>query len=386
MLLYEKIFRDTMKQTNTRKIYVPQLLTDGSDASEEHNARVYNWVKRTGSPTLDEYIINPFETAMKEEVMAQASKTEDLREGAWLRERHTKRWDIGEVSFQAAAYRHSSIAHEVVLGQAQNFLEDCTSDNGNSVHREFLRKSRNGTHVSAGYVLDEIDRWRKANTKFYNKQELQLFEIGTGKNYVPSLDEPVLSVALDTKRFSTINEVNAQHYLRARALGKQLDGFVKDFTQHIQTRHGVDIKEGELEVDYACSDDSAVRYLFFPKETSVQYAKMIDTLSAPAGEKIVASTGDLVILRDLRFGEPYSISGRGMLTVSTEYLKGGLGMCTLDRGEKGKVSYSVFDNKHKGCYVSATGILNRMSELRKSYSSGATQLKVDFFPGAPRGF
>jgi len=45
--------------------------------------------------------------------------------------------------------------------------------------------------------------------------------------------------------------------------------------------------------------------------------------------------------------------------------------------------YSVLDNAHKGVYVSARSVLGRIEDLRKEHSSGSTQLKVDFFPGAP---
>lgn len=374
-----------MKRTNTRTIYVPQLLTDGSDAAEEQNARVYNWVKRTASPTLDEYVINPFETAMKDTIMAQASTAENLREGAWLRGRHTKRWNFAGVDFQAAAYRHSSIAHEVVLGHTQQFLEDCVADNTDSVHREFVRKTERGPHVSTEYILGGIDRWKDANTKFYNKQEVQLFEVGTERSYAPSLDEKVLHVALDSKRFGNLHEANARAYLQAKAMGKHLDRFVKDFTDHIRERHGVDVTEGELETDYELGDGSVVRYLFFAKETSVQYGKIIDTLRS-SGESIVASTGDLVVLRDLGFKEAYTLGGRGKIQVSTLRGEDDLGVCTIDRGDKGKITYSILDNAPKGVYVSARDVLDRMTQLRGSYSSGATQLKVDFFPGAPSGF
>lgn len=374
-----------MKRTNTRNIYVPQLLTDGTDAAEEHNARVYNWVKRTALPTLDEYVISPFETVMKEEVMTAAIEAEELGEGAWLRGRHTKRWDLGGVSFQAAAYRHSSIAHEVVLGQTQNFLEDCIADNAVSVHREFVRRTDNGTHVSTDYVLGEIDRWRNVHTKFYNKQEVQIFEPGTEKTYVPRLEEAVVHVALDTKRFGVVNEANARVYLQAKALDKELGGFVRDFTERIRDRHGVDVVEGNLEADYEMTDGASVRYLFFPKETSVQYGKMIDALSA-RGDTLVASSGDLVLLSDLGFKEAYSIGGRGKLSVRTVRGEDNLGVCTIDRVEKGQVAYSVLDNADKGVYVSARNVLDRIAGLRSNFSNGATQLKVDFFPGAPQGF
>jgi len=375
-----------MEITHKRKIQVPQLRTDGSDASEEYNARAFNWVRRTASPTLDEYVLNPFETAMKDAVLKEAHRSEKSSEGDYLQQRHTKRWDLGGVSFQAAAYRHSSIAHETVYGRLQSFLQDCIEDNLDTVHREFVRKTKRGPHVSALYVLDSHVLWKQANTKVYNKQDLQVFEAGTEKAY-KGVEAPCeLVVALDSGRFSKLNETNAQTYLRARALGKQLDGFVKDFTTRVRERHGLSVTKGEHEVDYALADGSAVRYLFFSKDTSVSYGKMLDCLMKPVeGESFVASTGDIELIRAFGFKAPYSIGGRGKLDVSTEVLKYHLGMCTLDRAEKGQVKYSIFDNEHKGVYVKARDVLYRMAELRRADHSQDTQMKVDFFPGAPVG-
>ena len=366
---------------------VPQLRTDGSDASEEYNARAFNWVRRTASPTLDEYVLTPFETAMKDAVLKEAHRSEKSSDADYLQGRHTKRWDLAGVSFQAAAYRHSSIAHETVYGRLQTFLQDCVEDNLDTVHREFVRKTKRGPHVSALYVLDSHALWRQANTKVYNKGDLQVFETGTEKTH-KGVEAPCeLVVALDSSRFSKLNEANAETYLRARALGKQLDGFVRDFTTRVRERHGVSVTKGEHEVDYALADGSAVRYLFFPKDTSVSYGKMLDSLMKPAeGQNFVASTGDLELLWHLGFKEPYSIGGRGKLDVSTEALKYHLGTCTLDRAEKGQVRYSVFDNAHKGVYVQARGLLGRMADLRKADHTEDTQMKVDFFPGPPGGF
>lgn len=367
-----------MNITTTRKIRTPQLHTDGSDASEELNARMYNWVKRTAVPTLDEYVLDPFETALKEDAMKHALEKEGLKEGEWLRERHIKKWEFPCATFEVAAYRSSSIGHEAVLGQGQKFLEDCIRDNAESVHREFVQKSEEGPHVSATYILQEFGRWREAYTKFYNKQEIQI------DGELPS-EIRELSVALDIKRCRVLNEANAHAYLRAKTLKKSLGLFVRDFTEHVRERHGVDAVVGAHEVDYVLSDDSTVRYLFFPKETSVHYGKMIEALTKEPEKNIVASTGDLVILRDLGFKEDYQKKGSGGILVSTQRMTSPYGICILDRLEKGKVSYSVYDNAHKGVYVQARGLLNRMSDLRKVYSSEETQMKVDFFPGAPEG-
>src|SRR3989344_3317378 len=298
-----------MKVTNTRKIIQTQLKTDGTDASEELNARTYNWVKRTAIPTLDEYIIEPFETSLKEITMKMASEKEGLKEGEWLRERYVKEWTFPFVRFEVAAYRHSSISHEAVLGQAQRFLEDCILDNADNVRREFIRKNNGDPHVSAGYILREFGRWRNENTKFYNKQDIQ-----TMGNLPSAVSE--LVVALDTNRFKTIHEVHAQDYLRAKALKGGLNAFVKDFTEHVRARHGIDVREEELETDYEVSDSSAIRYLFYAKEIS-------------------ASTGDLVLLEDLGFKDAYQKKGRGRIIVSTVRCLGRLGICTLDRLDKG---------------------------------------------------
>ncbi len=163
-----------MKRTHTRTIRVPQLLTDGSDASEERNALVYNWVKRTALPTLDDYIVTPFETVIKEAVFAEACAAENISDGQFLADRHTKTWNFGDIQLQAQAYRQQSIAHGEVVAHVHAFLEDCLKDNNGGVHREFIRKTREeGPHVSAAYILTEIDRLRVEQSRGFVKQAVQ---------------------------------------------------------------------------------------------------------------------------------------------------------------------------------------------------------------------
>lgn len=370
-----------------RKIPIPQLKTDGSDASEEYNARMFNWVKRTAIPTLDEYVLHPFEETLKDSAFKEAQKEERNSEGTYFQKRHTKKWDLAGVTFQVASYRHSSISHETIYGRMQTFLQDCVSDNLDTVHREFVRKTKRGPHVSASYVLDAYVLWREANTQYKNKQDIQIFQQGTEKTYSAVQTPLELMVSLDTNKCRKISEANAETYLRAKALDKKLNGFLSSFTERIRERHDVPVRKGEYEVDYGFSDASAVRYLFFPKDTSVSYGKILDALVKPVeGENIVASTGDLVLLRDLGFKDAYSIGGKGKLSVSTERLPFHLGICTLDRAEKGKIEYTIYDNEHKGVYVRARDILERVADLRRKYDTDATQMKVDFFPAAPVGF
>ncbi len=364
-----------MKITNTKRIFVPELRNDRTDEADEFNARMYNWINRTAIPTLKDNIIEPFENALKEDILETAKKEEELDNEELLNEFHSKNWQLGCVEFETRAYKHSSIAHESVYGALRGFVEQSVSDNGDNVHREFVRRTRNGIHLSTDHLLKLVDRWNSENIKVYNKQEARLV------NREGISEENELIVALDTKRFKNIHQANAETYVRAKDIKKRLEGILGEFVDRASTLHGVNRTNGEFEVDYEFSDGGSVRYLFYPKEVSVKYAGMIEALTKPIDKKIVISTGDLVILRDLSFKEAYQGSGSGAVSVSTETLSYRLGKCTIDRGNKGVVEYSVLDNLHKGVYVGASGLLERMDSLKKGNTSGATQLKVDYFPG-----
>ncbi|MBU1201769.1 MAG: hypothetical protein KKF46_01205 [Nanoarchaeota archaeon] len=135
------------------------------------------------------------------------------------------------------------------------------------------------------------------------------------------------------------------------------------------------------------SDESAVRYLFFPRP-STEHGKIYSGLVGRKTKGIAGSNGDLDILKELAFKESYeSMKGGAGIRVATK---------TTDKSAKGETKivriskdgaqeervYPVFDNEGK-VYVRVGNVLDTLGMLTQRHTSTPTQLKIDLFAAPP---
>lgn len=392
-----EVWRIKMKRTNSRIIKLPSIVETGGELAtglspeevEELNARSFDYGRRTANPTLDDYVIEPFSTAFKEKAFTEAVREVGLDSEGILNGRYSTDRLLNGRKFVVSAYPTTRTSYETVLSLTKSFLDTVIADSKVGVTREGSRKVDTDAYIFIEYLLDEMNRFVSENSTRFNRQDLAVNDSETDKKL--QLDEKVeeMRVYLELKRFAKINAKNADGFHDARSLRSRINSFLVVFEQGIINRYGVSpagLEESQA-FDYELSDGSAVRYLFFPRP-STEHGKIYSGLVGRETKNIVASNGDLDILKELAFKEPY------------EYIRGGSGVRvateTKDKSAKGKTEivrvskdgaedvrvYPVFDNDGK-VYVRVESVLDTLRIITKQFSSTSTQLKVDLFAAPP---
>ena len=386
-----------MKRTNSRIIKLPTIVEAGGEFAaglspegvEELNARSYDYGRRTAVPTIDDYVIEPFSIAFKKRAFDEAVKEVGLDSDGILKGRYSTDQLLNGTKFVVSVYPTTRASYETVLSLTKSFLGTVIADSMAGVTREGSRKVDADAYIFVEYLLNEMNRFESENSTKFNRQDLAVQDPETDKKLL--LDEKIeeMCVYLELERFAHINPKNADGFHDGRSLRSRIESFLKVFENGIINRYGVSPTklEASLAFDYELSDGSAVRYLFFSKP-STEYGKIYSGLVGKETKNIVASTGDLDILKELAFKGPY------------EYLRGGAGIRvateTTDKSAKGKTRivrlskdnaqeervYPVFDNEGK-VYVKVGSVLDTLEMLTQRHTSTPTQLKIDFFAAPP---
>lgn len=387
-----------MQRTNPRLISLPVIVDKGHKLAiglsqsqiEELNARSVDYGRRTAVPTLDDYVLEPFSTTFKERVFAEAVKTVGLNPEGILNDKHSIDELINGKKFVARAYPTYTSQYEVILSLTKDFLNSVIADNVAGVTREGIRKVDVDAYIFIGYFLDEINRFKGENTTRFNKRDLTVKDPATDEVY--PLDEEIgkMLVYLDLKRFAKINPENADGFHDAKSLQNRIQLFLKDFKGIIMKRYSISptgLKERQA-VDYELSDGSAVRYLFSP-ELSTEHGQIYSGLVGRETKNIAASNGDLDILKELAFKDPYEfLRGEAGLRVATDITDkvGKKGIVKITRlykdGSEQVRAYSVFGSEGR-LYIKVNDIMHAMQILTQQHTSIPTQLKIDFFAAPP---
>lgn len=386
-----------MQRTNSRIIKLPLIVEASGDLAvglnraqiEELNARSNDYGRRTAIPTLDDYVIDPFSTAFKERVFNEAVKVVGLDSNGILNGRHSIEELFNGKKFVASAYPTQTSEYQFVLSLTKDFLDTVIADNTTGVSREGIRKVDEHAYIFIKYILDEMERFRSENSTKFNRKDLSVKDPATDKTF--PLDEKIeeMRVYLELQRFAQINPENSDGFHYARSLRTRINSFLSDFERREMEKHGIPtlgLKESQS-IDYQLSDESAVRYLFFPKP-STEYGQIYSGLVGRETKNIARSNGDLDIIRELAFKVPY------------EYIRGGAGVRVITEtdktAKKGKIkilriskdgvqeerSYSVFNNEGK-LYVMVGDVLEALRILTQKHTEVPTQVKIDFFAAPP---
>ncbi len=361
-----------------------------SEEVEELDARSFDYGRRTAKPTLDEYVIGPFSTALKEEAFTEAVREVGLDSEGILKGAYSTDNLLNGKKFVVSVYPTSSTSYETVLSSTRGFLDTVIADSETGVTREGSRKVDTDAYIFIEYLLTEMDRFRTENSTRFNKQDLAVKDPKTDEKL--PLDEKIeeMCVYLELKRFANLNPKNADGFHDARSLRSRIESFLRVFEQGIIDRYGISpVGLGESQAfDYELGDGSAVRYLFFPRP-STEYGKIYSGLVGRETKNIAASNGDLDILRELAFKTSYGyMRGGAGIRVSTE---------TADKSAEAKTKivrlskdgtqeervYPVFDSKGK-VYARVGNVLDTLGMLTQRHTSTPTQLKIDFFAAPPR--
>jgi hypothetical protein len=386
-----------MKRTNSRIIKLPSIVKAGGELAtglspeevEELNARSFDYGRRTAIPTLDDYVIEPFSTAFEERVFTEAVREVGLDSEGILNRRYSTDHLLNDKKFVVSVYPTTRPSYETVLSLTKSFLDTVIADSKAGVTREGSRKIDADTYIFIEYLLNEMDRFRSENSSRSNKPYLAVKDPKTNKEFPLDTEIKEMCVYLELARFANINAKNADGFHDARSLKSRIELFLSVFEQGIINRYGVSPTGlGESQAfDYELSDGSAVRYLFYPKP-STEYGEIYSRLVGRKTKNITASNGDLDILKELAFKDPYEYMREGAgIRVSTE---------TTDKSAKGKTKivrlskdgsqeervYPVFDNEGK-VYVRVGNVLDTLGMLTQQHTSTPTKLKIDLFAAPP---
>ena len=383
-----------MKRTNVRILRVPRFLETSDDQTspddiDEVNARSYDYARRTAMPTLDEYILSPFNTALKERAFAAAEEDVGRTLEGILNEASTLREHLHDKTFVVRVYPTETTKYEIVLSLTKDFLDTARADIKRGVSRDKIIQIEYDAHIHLNYLLDEMKRFKENHSTRFNRSEVSIRDPQTDKPF--PLDDTIeqMRVYLDLTRFSHINRKNADAYYAAQSLRAQTTSYLSAFREQLMSDYNIPasgLKERH-HLDYELTDGSAVRYLFFPN-TSTEHGKIHKGLIGKETKNIAASTGDLDILHELTLDEPY------------EYLRGGAGIIVntqthittenqtatiLRRAKDGTEdvrTYSFVDrDTHR--YVRITDVLETLETLAQRYTTTPTAIKIDFFAAPP---
>lgn len=350
--------RHNMQRVLTRKISLPQLEVNVNDAlQEEKLIRARDYVLRTAIPALDDYIIAPFSGALKESMRVQATNNFGVNERGILNGAVEQRLEFGKIAFAVSAGPSVSVAYEQVIADMRQILRTAHG-----------RKSKGVEHAGVHSLRAEFQESADNNSTAYNRLDARL-------ELAPETNAKSLLLKLDKVQYGVASEKNAIEYVQAKSLRANLAEFVSQVERELNTKY---CGEETREVNQELQDESAVRYLFFPK-TTTEYAEVYRGLVGQKTGKPSSSTGDLDILDQLAFQKDYNYA-QGKLSVATAK-KHGTGTTTIIRHVKGGDDvreYRVV--KHCGVHVAIEDVAKTLEQLCKAKSTTATQLKVDFFP------
>lgn len=362
-----------MKRINSKKLWLPRMAGD-----DEVDVRSYDYARRTVNPTLDDYVIGPFTGALKDAALNAASKEVGVDEDNVVVDEFNWSKELGDMHFNVRVYPSTRTSFEDVLTDFEVILGKIVADNLESVRKDGVRKVNGETYVLVEHLFDELARLKIDHTSDpFNQRELSV--LTADGNKFP-LDETVdsLVVYFDPKRCAVMSPKNAAEYQAARSLKKRVDAFKAGFKKGLYAEFNPE-RDEKMEVNFELSDGSGVRYLFSVAE-SAQYGKVFDGLVGMKTKKIAASTGDLVIVRELAF-EDYKNRN---LCVSTER-DAGVNLMTVTRTKKDNPddvrSFGVY---HDGkLYVRTSDVIESLKVLRAEKATTEDRLKVDFFAAPP---
>ncbi len=390
-----------MKRINSTLVRLPELFKEkekdvasfSEDEIEERNLRSYNYGKRTGIPTLRDYILSPHSTTFKELALAEAIEKYGLDSEGILNNRHEFEKTFDDKKHVASVYPSKRYDWTGVLSEVKSILNNVKSDNIDSIHREKVRKIDGDTYISVEYILSHMERLKKEYKTRINDSSFVVNDAATDKKF--SLDKKVkeMRVFFDTQIFKNISQKNANNYYLADSLKSNIASFLKNFEEWARDLYGIKNEglEGRVEEHGELSDGTGVRDLFFPKSTKLSTGDIYKALADydESNKKIVMSTGDLQIIRNLAFKETYEYKrGEAKITVNTGITdkRGKKGETIIKRiksGVKDVREYQVYNNDGK-VYVLVNDMIGILKKLTEKSTPPKTEVKIDFFPPPPQ--
>ncbi|MBT4824705.1 hypothetical protein HN695_07940 [Candidatus Woesearchaeota archaeon] len=388
-----------MKRTNTRLIKLPTLLdkTNTSGLSDtdiaEFNLRAFDYVRRTAVPTLNDYGINSFKNAVIDNDFELAKQIAGVDTDGILIGGYTNNHTLDGKKILTAFFKQTRIGHEVTLTRLKIFLEQIVSDNMDSVTKEKVRKVQDTPFVSIEYLMGQMERFDEEHSTVQNKKDFSMLDKDTNKKLPLDSGVQKMAVYLEQTRLAQVSDAAAAEFFKASSLKSNLEAFRKAFEAEVRGAHGVPVEglEENVEMDYELSDGTGVRYLFFPKSTSISYSKIkYGLVTNPKGrpKNITGKYGDLEIVKELAFKPTYEALRAGSGLVVETLGTGKTAPVRIVRQTKGVVdeenSYRVFNNDG-AMYISVKDVFARINSLKEKYASEpqATQFKIDFFSAMP---
>ncbi len=382
-----------LKKTQSTTVKLPTLFVAGmepqkgntKDDFEELNLLSYAYAKRSAIPTLDDYIITPFDDTFKGNVYDEAVKLFGLDRSKILKGDHKISMNYNGILFVARAFRTNAPDLDLVMQTIISELEQAPNDP--------KYPQVDGKHyLNVSQLLLDMDNLKKDSMKRGDKTEVKLIDPATNKGV--SLDTKItqLDVPLDSKVFTDLNASNAQKYFLAKSLRKRLSTFGSAFEDWAMKQNG--IKGEGLEyskpIPVALSDGQGARYLFYPKSARPPAGDMYDALAKNETAEIGYGTGDLHILAKLKGFKTEPLKTKNSAcSLLVKYKETGerLGVVSITKiYETKKITIKTARQYHvmerEGVvYAQVADVLQTV--LKVSDRLPQTEVKIDFFPAAP---
>jgi len=369
-----------MRKTESRNIILP-VLVDFNNV--ELNAKLYDYARRTAVLTLEEYVIEPFKNTLKERAFENAKREVGLNSRGILKKPHTEEWNVGGIKFVVKVEPSEYLSYENVLSSSEEFLDIIMDDNYEGVHKEYIRKINDNAYVSLKYLLEKLEGFKKENTKRSNRELLSMKNPKTDKNMELDDDVKDSTVYLENKKYVQITENTVLEFYRAVSLKRNIEHFMREFEEKSMEQY-----KNNNELDFSFEDGTSFRYLFF-EQSSTKYGEVYSSLVGKETENITYTTGDLDIIKDLSFSEPYKFkTGNNNIEVETAEItmNGKLGKIRIKRTVKGKndiALYNVYQGE-KDLYIQAFHLNNRIKALKESNTATQQRMKIDFYAPFPK--
>ncbi|MBS3116966.1 hypothetical protein J4421_05210 [Candidatus Woesearchaeota archaeon] len=281
-------------------------------------------------PLLRDQIISPFEKLLKENT---GFSNENLPADVVMMERTYGPVDFG-IESQGREKRPS---YATVVDGLNAFLEHVQDDHGRGIKRRGLRTFDDKPYVEIDAVVEQVEELRQGVSQQELKQTI---------TYKANVDDLAV-IAVPLVQRVALTESDAVRYVQSRQLEKRIkEGTVEPFTQALREQTGY--KKGNVPAEmvnhWVQVGSHLISVQIIPEET-VKYAEMLKALMGEGTRR----------------------------TLPGEFLR--------IQGERQEIpsEYDVREKEGRR-YVSVSGTIQRLQELKREHTKKSDNVRVYHYP------
>ncbi len=363
---------------------------DNEDNVNDLNWWLFNYGIRTAIPILNR--VMSFGTTFKDKALEEAKIKVGVDDDGILNETYKYERILDSIKFVAEVGPDEKPSHKDILTKSESFLDDVIADNESGTKRNWVRKIDDEAYIELDkYLMPVMEGFYTGNENRYNKKELTLNDPIKDKKFPWDKEIEEMRVYFEDGRYDAINDENARDFYRAMSLEKRIRKFLKTFKKsEIDGKVPEKGLKNHLHYSYRLGDGTGVTELFYNKDTE-SYAGIYNELIGKPGEGVITrKTGDLRILKELAFEEPYVYAGKkDKIYVETNFdgKSKRKGRTAITRIYKKKDNRTIMETKvysvfrvDERMYVKAGDVLGEYEYLSEKYASSTPQVKIDFYP------